>query len=325
MTKRKLTHRQQARIHKRHREHLDNMDEPQKGDNTSLTGPKLHGLVICRYAKHAEVEDEEKARIRCQIRSNIGSLVAGDKVIWQRTKESQTGVIIAKLERTSVLGRGDKQGEIRPVAANVNQMIIVTAAKPELSTLLLDSYLVAAETLNINPIIVFNKMDLLPKPKVLMDYQAIGYTLICTSTKSLAGLNTLSHQLQNQISVFVGQSGVGKSSIISILDPNAHAKTNAISKQSELGKHTTSNSTLYHLSQGGSIIDSPGIREFGLWHMDKQTLIEGFVEFRPYIGQCKFKNCSHQHEIQCAFKDALSEGLISSHRFNSLKQLLTKL
>jgi ribosome biogenesis GTPase len=210
------------------------------------------------------------------------------------------------------------------VAANVQQMLIVIAPKPVITPILLDSYLVAAEALNIKPIIIYNKTDIGIDTSFIEYYESIDYTVIQTSTINQLGFNTLIEKINDKISVFVGQSGVGKSTLISTILPNEEIKNQSISTHSELGKHTTSNSTLYHLPSGGSIIDSPGIREFGLWHMDKNKIVHGFKEFRPLIGQCKYKNCTHTHEPECALINTVNKGLLSKERLKSLQYLIQK-
>ncbi len=312
MSKRRLNRQQQRRV-KNNQAAIVN--------NEQFTGSDEKGLVICRHAKHADIEDEDGKHIRAKLRQNLGSLTAGDNIIFRRTAEGEA-VVLAKLERTSVIGRPDKKGEIKPVAANVSQMLIVFAPKPIYSSLLIDSYLVAANTLNIVPVLIYNKCEISPLPQALNLYVELGYELMATSTKSFEGITHLQNELNDKISVFVGQSGVGKSSLIKALIPEVSPKTNSISKSLEQGMHTTSNSTLYHLPSGGSIIDSPGIREFSLWHLDTTQIIRGFVEFSPLLGQCKYRNCTHLYESCCAFKIAVDENEASKERLLSLQHLL---
>ena len=283
------------------------------------------GLVITRYSRHAHVEDEEGRAIHCAIRSHITSLVAGDRVIWQPEGPSQ-GSIVAVSPRDSVLGRPDEQGQLKPIAANITQVMIVIAPLPPVSWLLLDSYLVMAETLELKPYIILNKADLeiaSIQQYLLQHYEPLGYPLIFTNIKS-QDLSGLQKSLRQQTSVFVGQSGVGKSSLISRLLPHeaARIKTGEISHQSQFGCHTTSNSHLYHMPSGGDIIDSPGIREFALWTMPPSTVALGFREFRPYINQCKFRNCNHHNTPNCAVTQAVKSQQISLKRYENYVKII---
>ena len=319
MTKRRINKQQSARIQKIQADFREATDE-----NAELNAD---GLIITRFSRHAEVEDSQGNRIRCSIRPHIDSLVAGDRVIWQPSEDGR-GVIVSRYPRQSVLGRPDKRRSSKPVAANITQLMIVVAAKPVLSWLLLDSYLVMAENLQLQATIVLNKVDL-PceeiKKELISCYQALGYPLLFTCEKDLLGFETLQTALDNHTSVFVGQSGVGKSSLISgILPHEIEIQTAAISTFSELGCHTTSNSRLYHLPTGGALIDSPGVREFGLWQMSAADIMYGFCELRILVSQCKFRNCNHQDSPECAIIRARNEGRVSPRRYDNFIKISTQ-
>lgn len=280
------------------------------------------GLLVSRSSNKALVKTIEGCLLQCNIRRNLKTLASGDKVIWQ--KDNNQAVITACLERSSVLSRPDKYGKTKVIAANIDQVFIVCATLPEVSTLLIDSYLVATHLLKLEPIIVFNKTDLEHTKVISEKYIQLGYKVIETSTYSNANIKELAQYMTDKTNVLVGQSGVGKSSIINQLIPEAKEQTQAISEQSKLGKHTTSHSYLYELANGGYIIDSPGIREFSLGQATKDQIYAAFPELEDVIGQCKFSNCTHLHEPKCAIQSALNEGAISKDRYQNLNILQSK-
>lgn len=319
MSKRRINKQQQARIEK----NQQNYQETKENNLDSLTD----GLVISRFGKHVEIEDEDGKRILCSIRPNLDTVVAGDRVIWQPEGSNQ-GVVLSLYPRGSILARPTSRGLKKPVAANITQMIIVVAPKPDISWPLLDSYLIMAESLQLHAVILLNKIDL-PcedlKAQLTIDYQPLQYPILMTSQKDLESFKPLKSVLNHQVSVFIGQSGVGKSSVIAeILPHEQDIAINAISTGAELGKHTTSNSRYYHLPSGGALIDSPGVREFSLWDIDEAAIAQGYVEFRPYLSSCKFRNCTHINTPSCAIIDALNKKLISPRRYESFIKLCSQ-
>lgn len=316
MSKRRINKQQSVRIEKNQQTYQDS----KISDPDSLAD----GLVITRFSRHVEIEYAQGKRIRCSIRPHIDTLVAGDRVIWQPEGDNQ-GVVVSLYPRASILARPTTAGLKKPVAANITQLIIVIAPKPEIAWPLLDSYLIMAEVLRLHAVILLNKTDL-PcesiQSELLTDYQPLGYPLICTNQEDEKGYQQLQNALDHQISVFVGQSGVGKSSLISrILPHEENIATQEISELSELGRHTTSNSYYYHLPTGGALIDSPGVREFNLWQMDASSIAQGYPEFVSLIPQCKFRNCLHQNTPNCAIVSALNEGIISKRRYDNFIKL----
>jgi len=334
MAKRKLTRRQTWRVQKIQKERLkraqsqtDKLNEII--DNRHL-GPEQTGRVVAHYGANLEVEDQFHKTYHCLVRANLPGLVCGDEVVWQQA-DGDIGVITSLVPRKSLLARPDYHGNLKPVAANIDQMLIVVASEPAMEEDLINRYLVAAELTEISPLIVVNKIDLLgPSARQnlmarLNNYRSIDYPIIFTSTQQQDGLNDLRQSLTGKTSVFVGQSGVGKSSLIKSLIPDADIRIGELSSASGLGKHTTSVTILYHLDHSGSIIDSPGVREFGLGNVDLKTLAHGFVEFRSLLGQCKFKDCQHQQEPDCAIKRAVTNGEISQARYASFLRLIKTL
>jgi ribosome biogenesis GTPase len=315
MSKRRISQKQSARIAKRHSQHRQ-----------LSSAEKQEGLVITRFGHHTQIESPEGVRIHCSIRPSIDSLVAGDAVVWQMEGESQ-GVVISRYPRRTVLGRPDKKGVIRPVAANITQLIIVVAAKPEISWPLLDSYLVMAEYLTLKASIVLNKIDL-PcndiQQRLADEYVTLGYPILKTALEDNRQFKNLLQQLNNEVSVFVGQSGVGKSSIIArVLPEEGNISIGTISS-TQFGRHTTTNSCFYHLPTGGALIDSPGVRELGLWHMAATDIARGYREFSPYLGECKFRDCDHKTSPGCSLIEAVKKGVISRQRYNNYVKITSQ-
>jgi ribosome biogenesis GTPase len=270
------------------------------------------------------VENDDGDVVRCSTRRNLPRTVCGDRVRWQQSSP-RDGVITAVLERSTTLNRPDSQGRSRPVAANIDQIIVVIACKPSFEYGMLDRYLVAAELIGASPLIVVNKSDLLDadsRAKLaerLAIYPAIGYTLAFTSNRNSDGLKDLHRHLQGHTSILVGQSGVGKSSLVQSLLPDREIRTGSLSRVTGLGRHTTTVAMLYHVPGGGDLIDSPGVRDFTLGRVDPERLEKGFREFAPYLGRCRFSNCRHFSEPGCAVQNAVRDGGINGLRYENYR------
>lgn len=344
MNKRKLSRQQAFRVQRIQEERIERArrrdEKAQHRQEEGQLGAEEEGRVIAHYGVQLAVEALQGPHagqlFRCHQRTNLEALVTGDHVIWQPpadgAADDATGVITALLPRRSLLVRPDPYGKLKPVAANIDRILLVISPEPEPSALLIDRYLVACELTGIAPIILLNKTDLIRPDTapalhaLLQSYADLGYETRQVSATDQQ-LGDLLQLIRDQTVVLVGQSGVGKSSLVNVLLPNAQQRTASLSQGSRLGQHTTTTAYLFHLPEGGSLIDSPGIREFGLWHIDEAQLLEGYTEFRPFLGNCRFRNCAHREEPGCALKTAMAEGKIQAarwERFQVLRQNLQR-
>ena len=317
-----LTRRQKWRIEKIQAERIaranraaDNSDDAELDDGDAQTG-----LVITRYGQRLLVEAESGELLQCTGRRNIELSVAGDQVIYQTTDNGE-GVVTALLARENSLVRSQKL-----IAANIDELWLVVSIEPHYQFELIDRYLVVAENANLPINIVVNKIELSSDiDKVKRDfsmYESAGYNVSYLSVNEKINIAEFKSQLNDKTHIFLGQSGVGKSSLINELIPDLNLRVNEISTKSKLGKHTTTNTTLYHIPSGGDLIDSPGIREFKLDELTDKEILSGFKEFKPFIGQCKFRNCAHIKEPKCAIKTAVESGDIHPLRYANYLQLI---
>ncbi len=285
---------------------------------------RLTGLVTAAFGRHFSVETSSGEIISCVMRGKKGGIACGDQVEYQLTTAGQ-GVIEAIKPRTSKLYRSDAFKE-KIIAANVTQVIIVIAAIPSFSEELINRCLVAAESENIEVLIVLNKADLIEPTQTAMEtlslYRDLGYRVLPIS--ALQDVSALRPYLQNHLSVLAGQSGMGKSTLLNALIPQARRATAEISEALDSGTHTTTHSQLYALDANSAIIDSPGFQEFGLNYIPQENLTWGFIEFHPYIGQCKFSNCRHNQEPGCAVVQAAQQGKIHPKRLAFYQRLLCR-
>ncbi len=329
----KLTQRQKRQVAANRKRRLNDKQDTlsaASADTSSLQS----GTVVGRFGKHADVEDASGQVARCHIRRTIESVVCGDHVLFDAPDEQQegvSGVIEIVKDRQSVLTRPDFYDGVKPIAANIDQIIIVSAVMPSLSLNIIDRYIVACEDIGITPVIVLNKVELMDEETLsetrqqLADYESLGYAVYFTSCKTQQGIETLNGILKDKVSIFVGQSGVGKSSIINQVLPDAQELVGAISDNSGLGQHTTTAAKLLHLPAGGDLIDSPGVREFGLWHLPVERVTWGFIEFRDFLGGCKFRDCKHLNDPGCLIREATEAGKISPARYASYHKILTSM
>lgn len=334
---RRLTDQQRRRIAHHQAQQRNAVDNTARVVDDSGLGSEQEALVIAHYGRKLDVEmpGDATRTVRCSLRANITQLVTGDHVIVRLPVEGSepgaAGVVVAGCERRSLLSRPDSRGLLRPIAANVDAMLITIAPLPEPFPFLIDRYLVAADLYGIQPVILCNKTDLINDTnseaieKLLHVYRTIGYPVFCLSSYNRSGLTAIADFLRDKISVIVGQSGVGKSSLINALLPGVDITVGALSTASDKGKHTTTTARLYHLPAGGDLIDSPGIREFTLQHLPAQELLSHFVDLREYTDGCKFRDCSHEHEPGCALLAAEQDGKFFPERLASYRHILANL
>jgi ribosome biogenesis GTPase len=244
---------------------------------------------------------------------------------------------VALLPRRSLLQRPDARGKLKPVAANVDQIIVVVAIPPAetiargatlIDTYVLDRYLVAAAAAEIDTYVVANKADLLHEDTraqaeaIIAEYARLCSGAVLVSNKTGEGMPDLTQHLTGHTSAFVGPSGVGKSSLIDHFLPDRQLRIGAVAASTGLGRHTTTSAALYHFPAGGHLIDSPGVREFGLWNMTPQQVAAAFCEFALHTRQCRFADCRHVEEPACAVRDAVARGEISARRYDNYTRIL---
>lgn len=282
--------------------------------------------MIAAYGKRYLVELKDQRQISCVTRGKKTDLACGDVVDIQLTDNHQ-GVVEGLQPRTTLLFRSNAF-KSKLLAANVTQVVIVLATSPSIYEGLLNRCMVAAEAAGIKILIALNKCDLPHNNEamtLLEQYTALGYHVIKLSAKQdIAPLRAL---LEGHTSVLVGQSGMGKSTIVNALIPELNVRTQEVSSVLDSGKHTTTAAHLYHLNANSHLIDSPGMQEFGLHQLSVDELEQCFIEFKPFLGKCKFQDCKHLHEPECALQAAIKAGNISQNRldiFHSLAKELSR-
>lgn len=285
----------------------------------------LHGQVVAAHGRHYLVQTRDGRLLTCFPRGKKSVLACGDRVAVVPSAAGQA-VIEAVDPRRTLLYRSDRHRQ-KLIAANATQMVIVLAAVPSFYEELLNRCLLAAEHQGIASLIVLNKFDLVEESRRALDalqlYAGLGYTVLPLMAKRDVG--PLRRHLAGHLSVLVGQSGMGKSTIINSLLPEAAARVSEISAALDSGRHTTTHARLYRLDEDSALIDSPGMQEFGLAHLTLDELQHAFVEFRPLLGHCRFNDCRHVSEPGCAVREAAQLGAIGERRLTVYRKLVDEL
>jgi ribosome biogenesis GTPase / thiamine phosphate phosphatase len=294
--------------------------------------------AICRLGRVLRVQglvsivrDSEGAEFQCATRGILKTLatdqrhvVAAGDMVWFHPEGGTEGIIERVEPRHGVVSRTSR-GRQHVLVANVDQLVIVTsAAEPRIKPNLIDRMLVTAEKGGIRPIICINKIDLI-EPADLMPltgvYAQLGYDVVLVSAQTGVGIDRLRGWLRGAESVVSGQSGVGKSSLLNAVEQGLELRVQTVSGETQKGRHTTTTAELIPLSFGGYVVDTPGIRQFQLWDVIPEEVAGFFRELRPYVSRCRFPDCTHTHEDQCAVKDAVADGWIDARRYESYVQI----
>ena len=321
----------------RHRTVMSREDDSSEGSDAtnslgvdssnSLTGRvlRVHGLecIVCTPAGDI---------YRCAVRRLLKSVstdqrhvvVAGDQVFF-RPEGNDQGWILRVEPRRSSFSRCSR-GKQHVLVANADQLLIVTsAAEPVLKPNLIDRFLITAEQNRLDAVICINKCDLIDPAElqpIVGVYSQIGYRVVLLSIEKGWGVKEIHDIVGSATTVVVGQSGVGKSSLLNAIQPNLELRVQTVSRENQKGRHTTTTAELIPLVGGGALIDTPGIRQFQLWDIAPEELTCLFRDFRPFANHCRFPNCTHGHETDCAVKDAVADGLLDARRYDSFCHIL---
>jgi len=282
--------------------------------------------VVANFGAAVAVLDAARQVHRAVPLTRLPQLVAGDRVECDQ-EQGATLRVVGLTERDGVLSKKDHRGKDKPLAANVSHLVIVSASRPGIDSLLIDQFCVAAELAGIGAIVVINKADLLDERQyedcvsMLAVYNRVGYPALLIDTKTDGKMDALESELADKTGVLVGASGVGKSSIVQRLLPDLDVRVGEISAATGFGAHTTSVTFWYELRCGGSIIDSPGVRQYSVAHLSAQDVRYGYRELTNAAQDCKFSNCSHVVEPGCAVQSAIAEGSIARWRYENYRKL----
>lgn len=284
------------------------------------------GRVIASHGRNVVVETEDQGCVPCSLSARRLQVVCGDDVHWRVSDSAGKGVVLERLPRRSTLSRINAQGQNEVVVANISQLIVVFAPQPAPDFFIVDRYVAAAELHGLKALVVLNKCELNGTAgeceAELSNFARIGYVTARCSAVTVAGMSLLHSRLDGEVSVLVGQSGVGKSTLANALLPGLEARTAVLSRSTMEGQHVTSVSTLHHLPGGGDLIDSPGVRDYAPALESLNDPADVFREFAAPASQCRFQDCHHLREPACGVRSAVEAGSISARRYESYRRLL---
>lgn len=282
---------------------------------------KVEATVVATFSQRMRVRIDDGDSVAARIKGKKLRPVCGDQVIIEQIERESDWLIVDILERANTLKRPNQRGQIEILAANIDVMAVVAAGTPKPDWFVVDRYLSAAESMDADAIVVQNKLDLAPETDEFLEYRKIGYDTISCSAETGENIESLRSKLGARVAIMVGQSGVGKSSLINRLLGDAALRTAAISEKTSEGRHTTVNSEMLAIPGGGQVIDSPGVRDYAPAIADPSSVANGFREIAATSNDCRFANCRHIREPQCAVKAAVESGGISERRYESYRRL----
>lgn len=280
------------------------------------------GVVVASFGRRVIVEDGDGQHHKCMLRGRSLRPVCADRVEF--TRDRQGNILTAIEARTTTLTRPDRRGREEVLASNIGALVVVTATEPEPDPFITDRYLAAAEVMGVDAAVVFNKAELAPDPAPswLQVFHQLGYNTIVASARTGQGLAELAAWCARGTGILVGQSGVGKSSLLNALVPDLALRTGTVSTASREGRHTTTNSALHALPDGGALIDSPGVRDYAPAPLAPADVARGFREIEALRSACRFHNCIHRNEPDCAVLTAVASNDIDRRRYDSYRRLL---
>ena len=281
-------------------------------------------LVVATYSRRMELLLPDGRKVDARIKGKRLKPVCGDRVEADPIPGETDWLITAVRERRNELTRPNLRGKVEVLAANIDRLLVMAAPAPEPEWAIVDRYLCAAELIDASAAVVFNKSDLAvgdAVDKVLDDYARIGYATLRCSARNGSNIDAVAELMSDGVSIIVGQSGVGKSSLINGLLEDDRQRVAAISERSGEGRHTTVNSAMLQLPGGGAVIDSPGVRDYAP-ALQPDEVVVGYREIAASAQDCRFANCRHLREPGCAVKGAVDDGTISKRRYDSYRHLL---
>lgn len=283
---------------------------------------EVEATVVVASGQRGTVELPDGVRRSYLVRGRRLRPVCGDRVVAIIPTGIEPGLVIGITTRSTVLARNSGRDSPEYIAANIDQLVVVCAPTPQPDFFIVDRYLCAAELTGCRPAVVWNKSDLATaEPAALARYRDIGYSVLSIAAKSGANLEGVRTLVESSTTVIVGQSGVGKSSLINALCGEGSAHTGELSGKTGEGRHTTTVSVLHHIDSGGRLIDTPGVRDFIPWIPPTARCVDGFPEFRRLAAGCRFADCRHLHEPDCAVKASMEAGQVSPRRYESYRRL----